>query len=347
MEIPTGHNSGIRIADLPKVELHLHLEGAIRLQTLRELALRSDKSSPIGDPEWARTAFQYKNLSHFIVIMHSILDACLRTPDDYERIAYELLVDLADQNVRYVEVSFVPARAIRWGISFDEILAALNSAKQRIRYKRPIRVGWIVAFGRESGADIVADLAQRAVRAKKNGVVGIDLHGDEATASPTPFAEAFEIARSGGLGLRAHAGESTGAAAIWDALRHLGVSRIAHGIAAIEDADLINYLRAHAITLDICPTSNLSLGVVPSLSTHPIRQLFDLGVRVTVNSDDPLLFGTTISKEFQVLIRELGFTYEQLRQLTLYAVEGAFLSDQEKAILRYEVERDFATGKDL
>jgi adenosine deaminase len=252
-------------------------------------------------------------------------------------------MDLADQNVRYVEVSFSATRGLHLGISFDEILAAINTAKQRIVNKRAIRVGLIVALGRECDAHIAAEFARKAADAKKDGVVGLDLHGDETAAPPEQFAEAFEIARHAGLGLRAHAGEGAGAPSIWGAIRFLGVSRIAHGIRAIEDAALIEYLRHHPITLDVCPTSNLKLGIVSSLSVHPIRRLFDLGIRVTVNSDDPLFFNTTISEEYQALRQHLGFTSGELKQVTLYAVEGAFLSDEERATLRREIEYDFVT----
>jgi adenosine deaminase len=222
-------------------------------------------------------------------------------------------------------------------------LAAINTAKQRIVHERPIRIGLIVGLGREHGATIASEFARKASDARKDGVVGIDLHGDEVAASPESFVEAFEIARSAGLGLRAHAGEGAGAPSIWEAICSLGVSRIAHGIRAIEDADLVEYLRSHPITLDVCPTSNFKLGIVSSLSVHPIRRLFELGIRVTVNSDDPLFFDTTISEEYRALRQYLGFTYDELKQITLYAVEGAFLSHEDREKLRREIELGFVT----
>lgn len=328
-----------QIAELPKVELHLHLEGAVRLQTLRELALRSDPSSPVGDPAWAQSAFHYTDLSHFVSTARSIWNAWFRGPEDYERIACELFVDLADQNIRYAEVSF---SASQRAIPFEEMLAAINAARRRIVSERPIRVGLIAGLGRERGADVAAAFARKAADARHCGVVGIDLHGDEATAPPEAFVEAFDIARSAGLGLRAHAGEGAGASSVWGAIRSLGISRIAHGVRAVEDPDLLVYLRDHPITLDVCPTSNVKLRVVPALSAHPIRRLFDLGIRVTVNSDDPLYFDTTISEEYRILTRHLGFTCDELKRITLNAVEGAFLSDEDRVALRREIERGFA-----
>ena len=330
-----------RIKEIPKVELHLHLEGAARLDTVRELLIKRGFETSPEKEEWTQKDFKYQDLKHFLSIMPPVMDKVIQRPEDYNRIAQELFIDLSNQNVRYAEVSFDLARGLRIGIPFDEILSAIVSARSKIMASHPIRIGLLIALNRHLDFDIVTQITQIAVNSKDAGIVGIDLHGDESLHSPKQYADAFKVAKEAGLGLRAHAGESVGPSSVWDAIESLGVSRIAHGVRAIEDNELIEYLIKHRIALDICPTSNFKLSVVSSLSEHPIRKLFDLGVQVTVNSDDPLFFGTSITNEYAVLFDDLGFTFEELEKITLNAVNGSFLGEEEKNRLRQEIENDF------
>ncbi len=329
------------IQRLPKVELHLHLEGSVRRDTFVELSHRRGTDFSSGTVNWETEGFRYKDLSQFVYVMSAVSNTCVRQPEDYERIASELFADLSSQNVRYAEVSFDLARVMRLGISLDEVFDAINSAKQRATSDTSLRIGLILGMNRGREPETISRIAHQAVEWMDNGVVGIDLHGDESVASPGVFTDAFSIARKAGLGLRAHAGEGVGADSIWEALKILGVSRIGHGVRALEDDELIEYLKEHQITLDICPTSNYMLNVVPSLSDHPIRKLFDLGIPVTVSTDDPLYFNTGISKEYYILARYLGFTLTELKQVTLNAVNGAFLEETLKKSLYQEIERDF------
>jgi len=326
-----------RIKGIPKAELHLHLEGSVRPTTLLEIRKQRRLTTLGSNMGWRTDGYRFENLAHFVKTMATVLDACIQGPEDYERIAYELFLDLSDQNVRYAEVSFDLGRGIRLGIPLDEILSAISAARQRIAASHTIRIGLIVALNRYLDIDTLNRITQIAVDSKESGVVGIDLHGDESIKKPEEYAQAFDVARRAGLGLRAHAGEAEGASSVWETIRALGVSRIAHGIRSIEDGRLIRHLIDNRITLDVCPTSNYKLSIVPELAEHPIRRLFDLGVRVTVNSDDPLFFATTITNEYYVLARVLGFSLNELKKITLDAVESSFLTDEEKRILHREV----------
>lgn len=334
------------IEHFPKVELHLHLEGGVREKTLTEFITRRGKDAPTGDNSWKNSEYRYKDLSDFVQTMSSVMDICIQAPEDYHRIAREVFIDLSEQNVRYAEVSFDLARAVRLEMPFDEILSAIESARKSVIASHPIQIGLIVALNRHLNIDILNQIAQTAVDNKKIGIVGIDLHGDESFNTPEYYSEAFDIARNGGLGLRAHAGEAEGASRIWETLNSFGVSRIGHGIRSLEDKNLIDHLINQEITLEVCPTSNYKLNVVPSLSEHPIRTLFDLGVPVTVNSDDPLFFNTTLTDEYYVLAEALDFTLLELKEITLNAVNGAFLGDAEKEILYQIIESEFSVNEE-
>lgn len=328
-----------RIQNIPKIELHLHLEGGVRKNTamalLKERNARFQYGNPFSDQ------YAYENLSHFVTVMASVMDICLQTPDDYYRAALELFMDLADQNVRYAEVSFDPARGRRLGIAFEDILSAIAAARNSAMASASIQVGIIVALNRDLDDTSILETVRDAAEAMDKGVVGIDLHGDESVNRPRAYRHGFDMAGNAGLGLKAHAGESQGAPSIWETLLELGVSRIGHGVRALEDKELIRHLIRHDILLEICPTSNARLGVVPSLSRHPVRQLFDLGVPIIVNSDDPLFFNTTITDEYYLLADLFGFTCKELKKLTLNGVKKAFIGKAEKRSLFREIDTEF------
>ena len=327
------------IARIPKVELHLHLEGAIRKSTIQELAGQPDTAVSINNV--SDESFKYQNLAHFVATMQKLINSCLRRPEDYQRVSYELFTDLAAQNVRYAEVSFDPFRGRKLGISLAQMLASIDRARLEIMKEKPIQIGLIIGFGREHGPELALEFMQQAIEEKSKGLVGIDLHGNESALAPQKFTETFSLARQAGLGLRAHAGEGEGPESIWGVINTLGVSRVAHGIRALEDPRLIEYLKNNPVTLDVSPSSNVKLGIVPSMAKHPIRELFDRGVRLSLGTDDPLFFNTTISNEYQNLKKQLNFTPSELKAITLSGLAGSFLPEQDKKKLQQEIERDF------
>jgi adenosine deaminase len=330
-----------RIKRIPKTELHLHLEAGIRQETLLSFLKIRGKNAVPGNRDWRSNDFRYTDLPQFVAAMSTVMDVCIQAPEDYHRIARELFTDLSDQNVRYAEVSFDLARGVRLGIPFNEILSAIDSARRTVAASHPIRIGLIIALNRHLDIKTVNRIARFTADSKGLGVAGMDLHGDESLNTPSEYAEAFGIAADAGLGLRAHAGETQGAERIWETINFLGVSRIGHGIRSIEDEKLIDFLINRKITLEICPTSNCKLNVVASLSEHPIRTFYDLGVPVTVNSDDPFFFNTTITNEYYVLAETLGFTFAELKKITLNAVAAAFLEEEEKKVLQQKIESEF------
>ena len=318
------------IRKMPKVELHVHLEGTIRPGTFRHLMGRSKDDRF----EWENHNFSYRDLPHFIQTMRSTVNQFLKKPENYYQLAIEYFQDLAEQNVIYAEVSFALDRSLRLGIPLDEILDAMSAAYLETEKNQSIKVGILAAIARYQEPEEAADLIAKTVEAKKEGFVGIDLHGDENSVGPELFKEAFEIARVAGLGLRAHAGEGTGADKVWAAINSLGISRVAHGVDAVKDLSLLQFLQGQPITLDVCPTSNVKLGVVSGLSNHPIRQLYDHGIRISVSSDDPFFFFTDVSREYQILIEDIGFSDEEIHQINLFSIDGAFQPEAEKEKLR-------------
>jgi adenosine deaminase len=327
--------------ELPKVELHVHLEGSIRPATLLALARRNRVSLPAGDLEGLREFYRFTDFDHFIQVYLTI-SRCLQTPDDFNLIGYEFGADMARQGIRYAEVTFTPhTHVANTGLPFDEILAGLNSGRARAQGGLGVEIAWVLDIVRDN-PDTRHQVAQWAVAAMDRGVVGFGLGGTEVGHPPEGFADAFAVAREAGLHSVPHAGEVAGPESVWGALRALGAERIGHGVRSVEDPRLLDYLREHQVPLEVCPTSNLCLGVYPSYEEHPIRRLWEEGVYVTVNSDDPPMFNTDLVHEYQVLADRLGFSPAELEQLSLNALRASFLPAPRKAALEREFLREFA-----
>ncbi|HEX2186406.1 MAG TPA: adenosine deaminase, partial [Chloroflexota bacterium] len=314
----------------PKAELHVHLEGSIRPATLLELARRNGASLPAETEAGLREWFVFRDFAHFVEVYVAV-SRCLKTAADYELITYELGTELARQNVRYAEVTFSPStHELVMGIPHATYFPGLVAGRERVRRELGVELHWVFDIVRnlgqpERGADYVTRVA---IEGKDDGVVALGLGGLETGYPPEPFAPWFERAGAAGLHRVPHAGEIAGAPSVWGALRALGAERIGHGVRSIEDPELVAHLMARSIPLEVCPTSNVRLGVYPSLEEHPLRRLHDAGVVVTVNSDDPPLFNTTISDEVATLATAFGFTaadVEAVDAILLNAVRGAFL----------------------
>lgn len=332
------------IVAMPKAELHVHLEGTVGAETLRALAARHGVPMPT-DEEQLRRFYQFRDFPHFIEVYRAI-SQCLREPADFERITLELGDEAARQNIRYLEVFFSPEPHVRTrGISFEGMLGGMNAGRDEIRRRHGIELRWIADGVRDADTGFgsvsrTVDWLRRLDPA--DGVLGLGLGGNEVGNPPAQFVDAFVAARRAGLRVVAHAGETTGPETIWATLRQLGAERIGHGIRAIEDPDLVAYLVEQGTPLEVCPTSNLRTGVVASADAHPFRALDDAGVFVTVNSDDPPMFGTTLTDEYRFLVRHFGYDADGIERIALNAVRAAFLPDDEKARLLSEFEAEFA-----
>lgn len=298
--------------DLPKAELHLHLEGSLAPETLMEL-----------DPSLSRSeiAARYRPRGDFLGFLDSFTWALrlLRGPAEYALAARRLLARLASENVRYAEITISAGVILRRKQDFEAIFKALCAEAAA----SPVRVRWIPDAVRQFGPLEAMPVAELAVAHARDGVVAFGLGGDEAAGPVKQFREVFAYVRRHGLHLTVHAGEIVGPESVWGALE-AGAERIGHGVRAIEDPALVAWLRDHEIPLEVCLSSNLATGAVSSLSEHPLRRFYEAGVPVVLNTDDPGLFGATLSGEYELAARWFGFTHDELRRLAQNGFRYAF-----------------------
>lgn len=303
--------AGMDLAQQPKAELHLHLEGSVEPETLLEL-------DPSLTPEEIAERYQYDDFPGFIESFKWVLGH-LRTPEHYVLITRRLLARLTEQRVRYAEITLA-AGVILWRrLDFAPIYEAVRKESEH----SPVQVCWILDAIRQLGAPHVMCVAELAAERVDQGVVGFGIGGNEALGPVEWFFEVFEFARRRDLHLTIHAGETVGPESVWGALRG-GAERIGHGIRAAEDPALIAHLREQDIPLEICISSNLATGAVLSLRDHPLRRLYDAGVPIVLNTDDPAMFHTTLTREYELAAREFGFTSQELRELVANSFRYAF-----------------------
>jgi adenosine deaminase len=329
------------IQRMPKVELHVHLEGSILPRTLIQLAQRNHISLPFDDEASMTELYRFHNFEHFLDTYMTIT-RCLRTEDDYRLIAYEFGCECARQNIRYAEVTFTILTNVSFtGLSWQEILQGLNFGREQANKEFGVRWQWIFDIVRNlpDTQDRVLDIA---LSAREMGVIALGLGGSEDGYPPDLFVSTFAHAKSEQLHRAPHAGEIAGPQSVWSAIKLLQAERIGHGVRSIEDPDLIDYLRSNTIPLEICPTSNVCLKVYPDFAHHPLRKLWDAGLMLTVNSDDPPMFGTDLNGEYRVLVKHFDFTQSELEQISLNAIHASFLSQGEKQKLEQEFREEFA-----
>jgi len=316
------------IRAMPKVEQHVHIVGSTRPETLLWLADESGVDIKCDDLDDVRELFQYRDFPHFIQV-YSMVNDCINDERQFERVVYEMLETEARCSVWHVEAIFSAHDHVRRGLDYGRMLDAINAGIRRAHRKFgvgcTIRIDLVRNYGPDVGMKVL-DL----IDGKGDNVVSIDIGGSEEQFPPKPYAPVFRRAKQMGLHLVAHAGEAARSQSIIDAVNYLNVERIGHGVAAAGDRNLINHLKERGITVEACPISNIRTGVVSSFSQHPIREFFDSGLRVTVNSDDPSMFGTDMNNEYIQIHRELGFTLPELFMLSLHAVESSFLPDEDK-----------------
>jgi adenosine deaminase len=321
------------ILRMPKAELHLHLEGAIAPATLLEIAQRNQVEIPARDVSGVEQLFDYRDFHEFLTVFMALARALLY-PRDFEQIAYELGASLAPQQVRYAEVMISPAQYYRRGMDLNEVIDGTLAGFARATRDFGVRFGLALDYGRQFGVEQGRAILEQVLARSANGIVAWSIGGDELAHPPEPYAEIYADARRAGLHVMAHAGEVVGPASVWGAIDALGAERLGHGIRSIDDPRLLAELRERRVTLDVCPTSNVRTGAVASMAEHPLRRLFDAGVLVTVNTDDPVFFGTDLVGEYRIAAEAFGFGADELTQLALNAVEASFLPASERAALR-------------
>jgi adenosine deaminase len=322
---------------MPKIDLHRHLEGSLRLDTLSEIASEHGLDLPAGDIEALRPLVQVVNeppsFRNFLA-KFEVLRRFYRSPEAVDRLAYEAIADAAADNVRYLELRFSPQALSRVrGFPLDEVTDWVIDATRRACEELPIQVGLIVTLLRHEEVAKARQVAEIAFDRQRQGIVGLDIAGDEVNFPLEPFAAIFRQAKELQMGVTVHAGEWQGAASVHAAVEKLGADRLGHGVRSVENFEVVQMVRERNVALEICLTSNLQTGVVRSLTHHPLVDLYDLGVKVTLNTDDPSVSDSTLTDEYVVAVHSLGVTYPDLRKIILNAAGASFLPAAERARL--------------
>jgi aminodeoxyfutalosine deaminase len=323
------------IAGLPKAELHVHHVGSASPRIVAELAARHPGTVPADEDELARY-FVFEDFPHFVRIYLSVVDL-IRTAEDVRLLTYEVARDMTAQNIRYAELTVTPYTSITEALPVPAFLEAIEDARLAAARDLGLELRWIFDIPADFGMPAAELTAAAALDHDVPGLVGFGIGGSERGFPRSMFTEQFDRARAAGLHSVPHAGETTGPETVWDAVLNLGAERIEHGIAAVQDPRLLAHLADHGIMLDVCPTSNVALGVVPSTEAHPLPALVAAGVRVSINSDDPPMFGTDLNREYGIAAQLLGLDESGIVELARAAVDGSFAPDATKAALRAEL----------
>jgi aminodeoxyfutalosine deaminase len=324
------------IAGLPKAELHVHQVGSASTQIVAELAERHPGTVP-SDPDQLRDFFVFDDFPHFIRNYLSVVDL-IKTAEDVRLLTYEVAAAMAGQRIRYAELTVTPYTSVRDTLPIEAFLEAIEDARLAAKRDHGLELRWIFDIPADFGMPAAEMTASAALDHDVPGLVGFGVGGAEQGFPRSMFADQFDRARAAGLHSVPHAGETTGPETIWDALQTLGAERIEHGISAVGDPRLLEHLVEHGIALDVCPTSNVALRVVPDLDAHPIRELVAAGVTVTVNSDDPPMFGTDLNNEYAIAARLLELDEQGVADLARAAVGVSFASDETKVRLAAEID---------
>jgi adenosine deaminase len=326
------------IAGLPKAELHVHHVGSASPRIVAELAARHAGTTPVpADPDQLADYFTFTDFAHFVEVYLTVVDL-IRDPDDVFTLTYEIARELRTQGVRYAELTLTPYSSIVRGIAAEAFCDAVEDARMRAAVDFSVDLAWCFDIPGEAGIPAADATLDVALRVAPDGLVSFGLGGPEQGVPRSQFAEHFAAARAAGLHSVPHAGESTGPESVWQALDLLGAERIGHGIAAARDEALMARLAGDGIVLEVCPTSNVRTRSVPSLGDHPLPALVAAGVPVTINSDDPPMFSTTLNHEYLVAADLLGLDEAGVAGLARSAVSASFLDPARQAALLAEID---------
>ncbi|MFJ9313958.1 adenosine deaminase [Pimelobacter simplex] len=330
------------IAGLPKAELHVHHVGSASPRIVSELAARHPGTVP-ADPELLRDFFAFRDFAHFIEVYLAVVDL-VRTPEDVRYLTYEIGRELATgQAVRYAELTCTPYTSVlpddpERGMAIEAYTEAIEDARVAAERDFGVVLRWIYDIPGESGLPAADATLRFALDHAPEGLVGFGLGGPEIGVPREQFIPHFSAARAAGLRSVPHAGETTGPETIWTSLRDLGAERIGHGTSAAADPALLDHLAEHRIPLEVCPSSNVATRAVASLDEHPLPRFVDAGVLVTINSDDPPMFGTTLNREYEIAAGLLDLDAAGVADLARAGVAASFASDDAKARLTAEID---------
>lgn len=332
------HRNLMRILqNLPKIDLHRHLEGSLRLETLAEIAQKHGIDLPKWDIEELRPYVQMVDDPpdfHTFLAKFALLRRFYSSREAVERVTYEAIADAAADNVRYLELRFNPAALAKaQRFSYAEVTDWVCGSTERAERFYKIKVRLIVQIGRDEKVETAWQLADIAIAHRDRGVVGLDLAGDEVNYPAAPFIPVYRYARAAGLRITIHAGEAGSAWNVREAIEMFGAERVGHGLRAAEDLAVMDLLRSKGTALEMCPTSNIQTGAVRFLGLHPLRPFQQIGLNVTINTDDPSVSNTTLTGEYFTAITGIGMRLDDIRQTILNSARASFLPQPERAEL--------------
>jgi adenosine deaminase len=323
------------------VELHVHLEGATRPETLLKLAQRHGITLPADTVEGIQAWYRFSDFSHFIAVYLQISE-CIREPEDIEVLTREFLQGQADQNIRYSEVTYTPFTHFKHkGLPFEDQLTAINRARAWAEAELGVTMNLVLDVPRDVDPAYGLMTADWVIENIGNGVVALGLGGMEQGFPPERFAEAFQRALEAGVPCVPHAGETVGPESIWSALQVCQATRIGHGVRCMEDPALVDLLAERQIPLEVCPTSNICLGVFERFEDHPLPRMLEAGLYVTLNSDDPPMFNTSLTEEFIHASETFGFDVGTIEQFTFNALRASLLPHSTRAQMERQFMQDF------
>ncbi|MBI3359673.1 MAG: adenosine deaminase [Chloroflexi bacterium] len=322
---------------LPKIDLHRHLEGSLRLETLVEIAHEHGLDLPASDIEALRPLVQVtendRDFRDFLA-KFDVLRRFYQTPEGVSRLAYEVVADAAADNIKYLELRFTPmALAKAQNFALEDVADWVIEAVNRAQADFGIQVRLIASFNRHEPVDVGRRVTQIAVDRIGKGITGLDLAGDEVNFGSGPFAPLFVEAHAAGLGITVHAGEWTGPDTVREAIEQMSAMRIGHGVRVVEDSSVVQLALERKATFEVCVTSNVQSGVVARLEDHPLHDLYSLNLRTTINTDDPSVCDVTLTHEYMVAVERLGFEIDDVKRTIITAAESAFVPPGEKADL--------------
>ncbi|MER7047790.1 MULTISPECIES: adenosine deaminase [Streptomyces] len=325
------------ISGLPKAELHVHHVGSASPRIVSQLAAHHPDSKVPTDPEALADYFSFTDFAHFIDVYLSVVDL-IRTPEDVRLLTFEVARDMARQNIRYAELTVTPFSSTRRGIDEKAFMAAIEDARKAAEAELGVVLRWCFDIPGEAGLEAAEETTRLALDLRPEGLVSFGLGGPEIGVPRPQFKPYFDRAIAAGLHSVPHAGETTGPQTVWDALTELRAERIGHGTSAAQDPALLAHLAERRIPLEVCPTSNLATRAVADLDAHPVKEMVAAGVLVTINSDDPPMFGTDLNSEYAVAARLLGLDERGIADLAKNAVRASFLDPAGKARISEEID---------
>lgn len=324
------------IKKLPKTDLHVHLDGSLRLDTIIDLARKHKVKLPTEDRDGLFRQIYAGDVCNSLDDYLKAFDITLsvmQTEESLERIAFELAEDAWNEGVRYIEVRYAPMLHTRWGVGLTMVVEAVLRGLRQAKRSFGIRYGVILCGIRSMSSESSIRMAELALAFKNRGVVGFDLAGSEVNNPAKEHLRAFQLILENNINCTAHAGEAYGPESIAQALHTCGAHRIGHGTRLVEDGDLLNYVNDHRIPLEVCPSSNIQTKAARTWESHPVDFFVDYGLRVTINTDNRLITDTTVSKELWLCHKNFGWSLQQIKEILIAGFKSAFLPYREKADL--------------